>query len=144
MQVGSELSSTIKHATDVKHSGSGSSGKAILDLGIMIHGSNPQMVASAPSWLRTVVRPSSSMRVRLPAVRCLAVGWTVGEDLNSNQAADFVHPLGSQLLVDSSLMTPRPHRGEPLAKLESKVSKVEDSVLGSARTSVGPDASQGL
>ena len=70
-------------------------------------------------------------------------GSRVAEDLNSNQATDFAVPLGCQLLVDSSLKTPRPPRGKPLAKLESKVSKGKYSVLGSARTSVGPDASQG-
>ena len=43
MQVGSELRSTVKHATDVKHSGSSSSGKTILDLGIMIQGSNHKL-----------------------------------------------------------------------------------------------------
>ena len=43
VQVGSELRSTATHVTYVKHSGSGSSGKTILDRGIMIQGSNHKL-----------------------------------------------------------------------------------------------------
>ena len=66
------------------------------------------------------------------------------EDLSSNQFTKIAHPLGRQLLVESFLMTLGPRRGESLVKLKSQVFKGEASILGNARTTDGPVASQGI
>ena len=95
----------------------------------------PCLAASATTWLRIVARVSASMGVRLLALGYMVTGGL--RDLSSNQATYLAHPLGRQLLVDNFLMTPGPRRGEPFAKLKSKVSKSKAAVLDSARTDSG-------
>ena len=105
VQIGLELRKTVKHVTDVKHRDRGNPCKAILDLAVMIHGSNSQLVSQCNIL---VAHSGKGQLLDAPeAVSSWMLGSRVDEDLNSNQTTYFAHPLASQLLSEDPQTLPR-------------------------------------
>ena len=120
-QVGPELLSAITYDTDIKDSGSITTGEALLKHNVAIHDSDPQLSSQHNSLVANCSK--SQFLDTHEAASTWVHGSRPAEDLSGNQAPDLANPLARQPVIDNFLVPPGSDSGKYIAKLKGKVTK---------------------